>query len=67
MTILPHKPQGRVPVNAYVVGMIIKHDDVTKWKHFPRYWPFVGGGGGGGNSPVNSSHKGHWREALIFS
>ena len=24
-----------------------KHDDVTKWKHFPRYWPFVGG-----NSPV---------------
>ena len=19
------------------------HDDVTKWKHFPRYWPFVRG------------------------
>ena len=19
-----------------------RHDDVTKWKHFPRYWPFVG-------------------------
>ena len=19
-----------------------KHDDVTKWKHFPRYWPFCG-------------------------
>ena len=19
------------------------HDDVIKWKHFPRYWPFVGG------------------------
>ena len=19
------------------------HDDVMKWKHFPRYWPFVGG------------------------
>ena len=18
-----------------------KHDDVIKWKHFPRYWPFV--------------------------
>ena len=17
------------------------HDDVIKWKHFPRYWPFV--------------------------
>ena len=23
------------------------HDDVIKWKHFPRYWPFVLG-----NSPV---------------
>ena len=21
----------------------ITHDDVTKWKHFPRYWPFVRG------------------------
>ena len=20
-----------------------KHDDVIKWKHFPRYWPFVRG------------------------
>ena len=19
------------------------HDDVIKWKHFPRYWPFVWG------------------------
>ena len=19
------------------------HDDVIKWNHFPRYWPFVGG------------------------
>ena len=24
------------------------HDDVIKWKHFPRYWQFGGGGGGGG-------------------
>ena len=21
----------------------IHHDDVIKWKHFPRYWPFVRG------------------------
>ena len=21
----------------------MKHDDVIKWKHFPRYWPFVTG------------------------
>ena len=40
------------------------HDDVIKWKHFPRYWPFVWGIQ---RSPVNSSHKGQWRRALIFS
>ena len=40
------------------------HDDVIKWKHFPRYWPFVRGIY---RSPVNSPHKGQWRGALIFS
>ena len=40
------------------------HDDVIKWKHFPRYWPFVRGIH---RSPVNSPHKGPWRGALIFS
>ena len=40
------------------------HDDVIKWKHFPRYWPFVRGIHW---SPVNSPHKGQWRWALIFS
>ena len=40
------------------------HDDVMKWKHFPRYWPFVRGIH---RSPVNSPHKGQWRGALIFS
>ena len=39
-------------------------DDVIKWKHFPRYWPFVRGIH---RSPVNSLHKGHWRVALMFS
>ena len=24
----------------------ISHDDVDKWKHFPRYWPFVRGSTG---------------------
>ena len=24
-------------------GGVINHDDVSKWKHFPRYWPFVRG------------------------
>ena len=39
-------------------------DDVIKWKHFPRYWPFVRGIHW---LPVNSTHKGQWRGALIFS
>ena len=41
-----------------------EHDDVIKWKHFPRYWPFVRGIH---RSPVNSQHKGQWRGALMFS
>ena len=40
------------------------HDDVIKWKHFPRYWLFVWGIH---RSPVNSPHKGQWRGALMFS
>ena len=40
------------------------HDDVIKWKHFPRYWLFVRGIH---RSPVNSPHKGQWRGALMFS
>ena len=39
------------------------HDDVIKWKHFPRYWPFVRGIH---RWPVNSQHKGQWRGAMIF-
>ena len=42
----------------------LKHDDVIKWKHFPRYWPFVRGIH---RSPVNFPHKGQWRGALMFS
>ena len=40
------------------------HDDVVKWIHFPRYWPFVRGIH---RWPVNSPHKGQWRGALMFS
>ena len=40
------------------------HDDVIKWKHFPRHWPFVRGIH---RSPMNSPHKGQWRGALMFS
>ena len=38
--------------------------DVIKWKHFPRYWPFVRGIH---RSPVNYPHKGQWRGSLMFS
>ena len=40
------------------------HDDVIKWKYFPRNRPFVRGIH---RSPVNSTHKGRWRGALVFS
>ena len=40
------------------------HDDVIKWKHFPRYWTFVRGIH---RFPVNSPHKGQWRGGLMFS
>ena len=40
------------------------HDDVIKWIHFLRYWPFAQGIH---RSPVNSPHKGQWRAALMFS
>ena len=40
------------------------HDDVIKWKHFPRYWLFVRGIH---RSLVNSPHKRQWRGALMFS
>ena len=42
----------------------IAHDDVIKWKHFPRYLPFVWGIH---RSLVNSPRKGQWRGALMFS
>ena len=44
--------------------MKVWHDDVIKWKHFPRNWPFVREIH---RSPVNFPHKGQWRGALMFS
>ena len=42
----------------------ICHDDVIKWKPFPRIWPFVRGIH---RWPVNSPHKSPLRGALMFS
>ena len=40
------------------------HDEVIKWKHFLRCWPFVWGIH---RSPVNSPHKAQWHGALMFT
>ena len=47
-----------------IVGARLWHDDVIKWKNFPRYWPFVRGIH---RPPGNSPHKGQWLGALMFS
>ena len=54
-------PNGTKPLPGPILTY---HDDVIKWKHFPRYLPFVQGIH---RSPVNSPHKGQWRRALMFS
>ena len=45
-------------------GKAPAHDDVIKWKHFPRYWPFVRRIH---RSPVNCPHQRQWQGALMFS
>ena len=69
-----HKPSSRSSSSgqdrlarsrlASVETCYVCHDDVLKWKHFPRYWPFVRRTH---QSPVNSPHKGQWRGALKIS
>ena len=67
-----HRPYRIVHVlrTPFCCGFIIifgdshSHDDVIKWKHFQRYFPFVRGIYW---SPVDSPHKGQWRRALTFS
>ena len=39
-------------------------DDVIKWRHFPRHWPFVRGIH---RWPVDSPHEGHWHRTSMFS
>ena len=48
----------------YYCALFIWHDDVIKWKYFPRYWLFVRGIH---RSPVYSPQKGQWRADVMFS
>ena len=52
----PHRP-------FHDVSYCIWHDDVIKWKHSPRYWPFVRGIQ---RSPADCSCKGQCG-AFMFS
>ena len=49
---------------SFISCFVVWLDGVIKWKHFPRYWPFVRGIHW---SLVNSPHKGQLRGALMFS
>ena len=61
------RPDFRVFVDtSFIIFKILQcllhmsHDDVIKWKHFPRYWPFV-------REFTGPRHKGQCRGALMFS
>ena len=60
----PNADYEVITIHCHWGNPSLYHDDVIKWKHFPRYWPFVRGIH---RSPVNSPHKGQWRGALMFT
>ena len=43
---------------------VVTYDNVIKWRHLTRNWPFVWGIH---RSPVNSTHKDQWHGTLMFS
>ena len=55
---------GKYFNDYYLLTIVFPRDDVIKWNHFPRYWPYVRGIH---RSPENSPHKGQWRGVLMFS
>ena len=65
----PYKVYPMLHVHMYKIILCfvllrLSHDDIIKWKHFPRYWPFVRWIH---RSPVSSPHQGQWRGILMFS
>ena len=51
------------PSASEFIQMVMCHDNVMKWEHFPRYWPFVRGNH---QSPGDSPDKGQRCGALMF-
>ena len=64
LTRLCHDYKNFENIHRLTLQSMQSYDDVIKWKHFPRYWPFVRGIH---RSPGNSPHKGQWRGTLMFS
>ena len=58
------KETHELRITSRLWGKSTTHDNVIKWRHFPRNWPFVRGIH---RSPVNCPHKGRWRGALMLS
>ena len=56
-----NKAVSRKNPDSYIYAVYTQHDDVIKWKHFPRFVRGIH------RSPVNSPHKGQWRGASMFS
>ena len=64
VALLPEAIRHTAFQNSGITFVSWWHDDIIKWKHFPRNWPFVRGIH---RYSVNSPHKGQWRGALMFS
>ena len=68
MSAISYQPQcvkwNEKTKSTFVDNTTQYHDDIIKWKYFPRYWPFVRGIH---RSPVNSPRKGLWCRTLLFS
>ena len=54
---------GVLPITRRDKGQTT-HNDVIKWKQFPRHSPFIGRIH---RSPVDSPHKGQWRGANVWT
>ena len=66
ITLASHKTRSYpiCRISTSVNWVVLSHSDVTKWKHFPRYWFFVRGIH---RTPMNSPNKSQWSGVLMFS